>query len=172
MRSVKVKLFAVVMSVALSGCGGFEGPSTPPPSSMPKAASPNGGNLAYEHSRKAWGDTDWNIKQAFFSEGLNPSGADIWAPGLCSIKLSATYDQDKRSKVSRSLKNLAKDGWTPVPNAPKDTQFTKGDLHLAVSAEHDVSEPGSPVQANVPLKYVFLDITSTSCAAASDAPSH
>ncbi|WP_438297216.1 hypothetical protein [Streptomyces sp. HUAS TT7] len=52
MRSVKVALFIAAMTVVVSGCGGFEGPSTPPPAT-PKTASPNGGNLAYERSRKA-----------------------------------------------------------------------------------------------------------------------
>ncbi|RCH63993.1 hypothetical protein DT019_35360 [Streptomyces sp. SDr-06] len=130
------------------------------------------GSLAYERSRKAWGETEWHIKQAFFSEGLTPSGADPWTPGQCDSKLSATYDKDARTKVSRSLANLVKDGWDPVPNTPKDTQFTKGNLRLSVSPEHDVSEPGSPVQANVPLKYVLLDIAVVSCATASGGPSH
>lgn len=170
MRSVRVTLFIAAMTVVVSGCGGFDGPSTPSPTT-PKTGSPNGGSLAYERSRKAWGDAEWNIKQAFFSEGLNPSGADSWAPGQCTFKLSATYAQDHQSTVSRSLANLVKDGWTPLPNAPADTQFTKGDLRLSVSPEHDVSEPGSPVQANVPLKYVVLDITSVSCVAASAGPS-
>ncbi|MFG3283280.1 hypothetical protein [Streptomyces sp. NPDC048111] len=133
---------------------------------MPTATARDAGNLALERSRKAWGDTEWGIKQAFFSEGLNPSGAEPWAPGQCTNRLSTTYEQEDRAKVPRSLANLVKDGWIPVPGTPANTQFAKGDLRLSVSAEHDVSEPGSPVQANVPLKYVFLNVTSSSCTGA------
>ena len=95
MRSVKVTLFAAAMTAMLSGCGGFEGPSTPAPTT-PLSTSTSRGNLAYERTRKAWGDTEWNIKQGFFSEGLTASGADFWTPGQCSLRLSATYSEDKR----------------------------------------------------------------------------
>ncbi|WP_226599393.1 hypothetical protein [Streptomyces violascens] len=155
------------MSALLSGCGGFEGPSTPAPTT-PRATSTSSGNLAYERTRKAWGDTEWNIKQSFFSEGLTPSGADFWAPGQCSLRMSATYREDERAKLSRSLDNLVQDGWISDLKTPKNTQFTNGDMRLSVSTEHDVSEPGSPVQANAPLKYVFLDVTSISCASSAD----
>ncbi|MGW2863627.1 hypothetical protein [Streptomyces sp. NPDC001205] len=129
---------------------------------QPKSTSRNSGNLAPERSRIAWRNTEWSIKQAFFSEGLTPTEANIWSPGECTVKL--TYLPENRAKLTRSLANLVKDGWTPVPDTPSNTQFTKGDLRLSVSAEHDVSEPGSPVQANTPLKYVSLDVTSASCA--------
>ncbi|MEU9192570.1 hypothetical protein [Streptomyces hundungensis] len=165
MRSVRVVLCATALTVLSTGCGGVEGPSTPPPNT-PRATSTSAGNLAYERSRKSWGDSEWSVKQAFSSEGLTASSGDAWAPGTCENRLSAAYDEDKRPNVSRSLVNLVQDGWAQAPNAPKDTQFVKGDLRLSVSPEHDASEPDSLVASNVPLKYVTLDLVSTPCATA------